>query len=79
MAYAPKLQRRVPNLLDGADTETAMPHLASGSGGVVASGQPDQPTVQTNYGELDADAVVNNRVGGVGVVHILADKPNVTV
>jgi len=67
-SYAPTRERRAPNLLDGADHT---PYLASGE--PKEDDPPRGPTVPTNYGDLDADSVINNRIGGVGVVHILAD------
>ena len=72
MPYAPWIQKRVANLLDGADVDSAKPWLASGQPPLASGGYS---TVSTNYGDLDAETVMHNRVGGVGVVHILADTP----
>jgi hypothetical protein len=48
----------VRNLLDGPDLKSAEPSEGA-------------RTIMTSCGELDFEAVWNNRVGGVGVVHIL--------
>jgi hypothetical protein len=59
---APKTPAPVPFVVktDGPDVRTAQP---------VEGG----PTVPTSMGLLDRDTVMNNRVGGTGVVHMHAD------
>jgi len=55
------IKRGALNLLDGPDPLTAQPVEGSS-------------TVMTSLGELDEATVVNNRVGGVGVVHMHTDE-----
>lgn len=59
--YPPNRERRPANLLDGPNLDTAK--VEGGGRGIM-----------TSAGELDEATVVRNGVGGVGVVHMLADK-----